>query len=303
MIYSRYKPKNLIGMKAKLLLIFLCTLSILNAQKDIIKPIQLNWQAIIPGFDYCETDAPYPSIINDSKLTFVKINPAYFDFELLMGSQHGKKSYTVEQWADSFNLDLVINAGMYDLAKKLHSKAFLKSDKHTNNPNLYPNYNAMIAFNPKDSSRHKFDIVDLKCTVWDKLKPHYNCYAQGLRMLDCTGEALGWDKKKQSCSMLLATKDQEGNIYFVFTRSPYTHNEMIKFLQNLPLCLSHAIYLEGGPQTSLYIDIILPNGENFCVEKVGSYVSETYETDGNNQFWALPNVIGIRVKTLPSKSF
>ena len=283
-------------MKAKFLFLFVCFILINFAQSDSLKQIKIYWNHIIPGFDYCETDAPYPSVLNDSKLTFVKINPDYFDFELLMGSQHGRKSYTVEQWADSFNLDLVINAGMYDLAKKLNSKAFLKNEKHVNNPNLYPNYNAMIAFNPRVINKRNFDIIDLKCSNWDKVKSHYHCYAQGLRMLDCSGEALGWDKKKQSCSMLLATKDQEGNIYFVFTRSPYTHNEMITFLQSLPFSLSHAIYLEGGPQTSLYIDLILPNGENFCVEKVGSYVSKTYETDENKQFWTLPNVIGLKAK-------
>ena len=54
--------------------------------------------------------------------------------------------------------------------------------------------------------------------------------------------------------------------------------------------LRNAIYLEGGPETSLYIDI-----NDIRIEKIGSYVSQTYPTDDNNNFWELPNIIGIKV--------
>jgi hypothetical protein len=110
-------------------------------------------------------------------------------------------------------------------------------------------------------------------------------------MLDCDGNPLSWDKKKQSCSMLIAAKDTKGNVYFIFTRSPYTHTEMIQFMLKYPEKLTNAIYMEGGPETSLYIHV----GET-TIEKVGSYVSNTYPTDNNKTYWPLPNVIGLKVK-------
>jgi hypothetical protein len=265
-------------------------------QQDTVKSIQISWEEIIPGFSYCETDAPYLSILNDSKITFLKIIPKYFDFQLLIATENGKKSLTVDQWADSFRLNIVINAGMYDLAKQLSSKGYLQNYKHKNNPKIHPNYNSIIAFNPKDSHLPKFTVLDLQCETFENIKSKYNCLAQGLRMLDCNGEKIGWNKRKQSCSMLLTACDEEENIYFIFTRSPYTHNEMIHFLKKLPFKLINAIYLEGGPQTSLYVDVNKANGENFCIQKVGSYVSETYPTDKNDYFWKLPNVIGLKVK-------
>jgi hypothetical protein len=59
----------------------------------------------------------------------------------------------------------------------------------------------------------------------------------------------------------------------------------------LPFDLRLTLYLEGGPETSLYL-----NTPNKKLELVGSYVSETYETDSNKVFWPLPNVIGFKFK-------
>jgi hypothetical protein len=149
----------------------------------------------------------------------------------------------------------------------------------------------MIAFNPKDSLTSNFNIFDLTCTNWQSIKSDYHCFAQGMRMIDCNGNALGWNKRNQSCSMLVAAIDEIGNVYFVFTRSPYTHNEMIHFLLSFPFKIRETIYMEGGPETSFYINI-----DNTRIEKVGSYVSTTYANDDNDHFWNLPNVIGMKVK-------
>lgn len=272
-------------------LILISNLIFCQTKDDSTQTITLNWSTLAKGIELAETTAPILSEISDSKITVVKINPRYVDFEMLMATQHGKKMLTAKEWADTFNLNLVINAGMYDLSRKLLSKGYLRNKSHINQSQLEPNYNAMIAFNPKDTSMLPFDIIDLKCSNWEKVKPNYTCYAQGLRMIDCVGEPLSWNKRKQSCSMLITALDSAKNIYFVFTRSPYTHNQVIEFMRAFPNKLYHAIYMEGGPQTSLYIKI----GDTE-ISKIGSYVSDTYAHDNNVEFWKLPNVIGIRLK-------
>jgi hypothetical protein len=70
---------------------------------------------------------------------------------------------------------------------------------------------------------------------------------------------------------------------------------MEQFMVDMPYGLRNAIYLEGGPETSLLIDV---NGH--CIEKVGSWVSTTWERDDNNHFWRLPNVVGVK-KLVPTK--
>ena len=248
------------------------------------------WTALAKGVNFIEIPAPDSSFIGDSKLSILRLEPEFLEFKMYNATQHKKLRLTAPQWADSFDLQIVMNAGMYDLANGLIHRGYMRNGAHFNNREFNPSYNSMITFEPKDTSLAKFDIADLKCTEWNSLSKKYNCYAQGMRMIDCNGNALGWNKKKQSCSMLVAAKDPQGRIWFIFSRSPYTHNQMISFMKSLPYDLHNAIYLEGGPETSLYIDI----GDH-CIEKIGSYVSDTYAHDRNPDFWRLPNVIGVRV--------
>lgn len=265
-------------------------------KKDSIKPLEIKWQNIIPGLDFCETRAPRKSEINDSKITLLKINPRYFDFHLLMATEQTKKPLDAKEWADSFGLNIVINAGMYDLNRKMYSKGFLKSHSHANNSQRLPNYKSLIAFNPTDSLERKFTVCDLECDSFQNVQKKYTCLAQGLRMLDCNSEPIGWNKRKQYCSQLITTIDDLGNMYLIFVRSPYLHNEMIAYMKQMKLNLYNAIYMEGGPQTSLYVDIQKNGQPMFHLEKIGSYVSETYPNDLNDHFWKLPNVIGLKLK-------
>ncbi|MFZ9846982.1 MAG: phosphodiester glycosidase family protein [Flavobacteriales bacterium] len=253
--------------------------------------ISILWDSLSPGIYYSEVEAPQKSITNDSKLSIVKINPNKVEFALLSASEHGNKSRTAPEWAKEFNMNVIVNAGMYDLNKTLSNKGFMQNFNHMNNPTLYPSYGGMIAFNRADSTLNNFEILDLEHTPWDSVKTCYYSYSQGMRMIDCNGSPLTWNKKNQLCSMLLCAIDKEGFVYYVFCRSPYTHNEMIGFLLAMPFEITGAIYLEGGPETSMYIST--PNKK---VEKFGSYVSRTYENDNNDHFWKIPNVIGVRAK-------
>ena len=271
---------------------FLCFIGFYaTAQTDSVRNCQISWSELAPGLSYCETDAPKVSFIGDSKLTMVKINPKRVKVQLLSATEYANVTRSAAEWADTFGLNIVINAGMYDLRNGLTNKGFMKNYSHLNNPVLHPSYNCMMAFNPKDSTLNQFTIFDLQCTNWEKEQHRYHSFSQGMRMLDCEGNPLSWNKKKQACSMLVAATDSSGAIYFIFTRSPYTHNEMIEFMRLFPFRLTHAIYLEGGPETSLYITI-----GNTVIQKIGSYVSDTYTNDDNDHFWKLPNVIGITLK-------
>ncbi len=248
------------------------------------------FRSIGKGIELCETDAPLKSVVNDSKLTILRIEPSMFEFELKAFTENGQKR-TVKEWADTFDFDIVLNAGMYELSDGKTSRGFLKNFDHYNNPTLRENYNSMIAFNPLDSLDTPFKVLDLECENWHEIKDDYHTFAQGLRMIDCNQGLIGWNKRKQSCSMLVTAMDPSHRVYFIFTRSPYTHNEMIQFMSSMPFELYNAIYMEGGPETSLYVKT-----DQLTIEKIGSYVSDTYEKDTNNAFWKLPNVIGIRLK-------
>jgi len=254
--------------------------------------LTIPWVELEDGLQYCVLDAPEKSIVNDSKLTIVKIDPSKFEFNLLTSTEYGKKVRTASGWAEEFGMELVVNAGMYGYSKGQPNKGYLKNFDHLNNPRMSGYYNGMMVLHPKDSTKLPFEIIDLTCTGWDSIKERYHSFCQGMRMIDCNGNPMAFDKKPtQSCSMVLISNDTEGNVFIVFSRSPYTHQTMIKFLRGLPFNLRQTVYLEGGPEASLYV-----NTGKDTISKYGSYISKSWANDDNDHFWEIPNVIGIRKK-------
>jgi hypothetical protein len=264
------------------LLLVLCRV---NAQ-EITK---IKWKTLQDGLLYCELEASEKSIVNDSKLTILKVDPMKYDFHLLSASEYGKKNRTADEWAQEFGMNIVVNAGMFNPTHARTNKGYMCNYSHFNNSRCNKGYNVMMALNPKDKSKPSFQLFDLTHARWDSIKPLYHSFCQGMRMITWNGEALAWDKRPgQSCSMVIGATDIDGNIYFVFTRSPFTHQTVIKFLQTLPLNIRTTVYLEGGPEASLYI-----NSGDSIISKYGSYVSKTYARDDNDHFWKIPNVIGV----------
>jgi len=262
----------------------------LNAQELNLE--DFHWIELDSGFQYCEIAAPEPSILNDSKLTILKIDPTFFDFNLLTATEYGNKLRTVDNWSGEFGMEIVINAGMYGLKKNHPNKGYLKNFNHFNNPVINSYYNAMMVMHPVDNTGISFQLVDLTCVPFDSIKNRYYSFCQGMRMIDCDGNPMAFQKNPdQSCSMILLSTDSHGLIYIVFTRSPYTHQKMIKFLKSFPFNLRQTIYLEGGPEASLFIKT-----NKVTISKYGSYVSKTWANDKNDHFWELPNVIGVRRK-------
>jgi len=251
-----------------------------------------DWVELDDGLSFCETDAPEKSTLNDSKLTIVRIDPLKFEFNLFTATEYGDSLRSADNWANKFGLEIVFNAGMYGTRKGNPNKGYLKNYDHFNNPTINGYYNAMMVLNPKDSTQKQFEIVDMTCYPWDSIKDEYHSYCQGMRMIDCDGNPMSFDKNPtQSCSMIVLSTDTNGTIYIVFTRSPYTHQKMIQFLKSFPFDLRQTVYLEGGPEASLYI-----KAENVTISKYGSYVSKTWAKDDNDHFWEIPNVIGVRKK-------
>ena len=279
---------NLIYMR--LLLLFLLVVSVKNLSAQTQKDSLPEWHPLQKGLSFWEPDAPEKSIVNDSKIFILKADPRLCNFSLLCASEHGKQNRPADVWAKDFGVNVVVNAGMFNMSNARSNKGYLKNYKHINNPKLNGYYNVMMAMNPKQNTDPEFILYDLTCTKWESVRTRYNTFCQGMRMIDCNGNPMAWDKRPgQSCSMVICATDITGNIYFIFARSPYTHQNMIRFLSRLMPDIRSTVYLEGGPEASLYIQTA-----DTIISKIGSYVSKTYQNDLNDHFWKIPNVIGIQ---------
>jgi hypothetical protein len=261
--------------------------------KEKEKPIDYsNWVTLTKGLQYREINAPVKSKIGDSKISLVRMDRDLFEFDVFSATNYDSIPKSVDRWAKKHKLNVVFNSGMYSQENPLLSRAFLKAGKHVNNPKMIEDFNLMLAMRPNAVHRENIEVLDLTCENFDQIKHEFNSYAQGLRMIDCNGKPMFWKKKIQSCSMIIAAEGTDNKFYLIFCRSPYTHNQMIEFMLKMPYGIRNAIYLEGGPETSLFIDV-----NEHHIQKVGSWVSETWESDENKHFWSLPNVVGVKKHT------
>lgn len=278
--------------KAVLLVVLFYLHAILPARSQDKWIKEIPWTILADGLLYAEVDAPEKSVVNDSKLTILKIDVHKFDFDFLTASEHGKRLRTAEEWATEFDKTIIINAGMYSYNRMHSNKGYMKNYSHLNNPVKSSYYNGILAMHPKDKKKTAFEIIDITYQDWEKVKTQYHSLCQGMRMIGEKGEGMEFAKRpNQSCSMILTATDDKGNMYIVYTRSPYTHRAMIGFLQGLPFEIRTTVYLEGGPEASLYI-----NTGDTVIAKFGSYVSNTCDNDDNDHFWKIPNVISLRLK-------
>ncbi len=250
------------------------------------------WKEIERGLYFAEFDAPLKSVVGDSKLSILKIDPNYYSFELMAATEYDSLRRTVEQWSLDFNLVAVVNAGMFNLSDHYTGSGYFCNYAHVNNGRIRENFRAMALFNPKSKKFPAVNIVDMETENWEFLRENYNSAFQDIRMIDCNQKQVLWKPRRPiSSSMCVLGTDKKGNVLFVFTRSPYTANTMSKFLLSLPLNIFSVMYLDGGPESSLYV-----NAGDTIIEKVGSWVSPGYANDDNNYFWELPNVIGVKRK-------
>lgn len=228
--------------------------------------------------------------VGDNKLTIIKFHPSNFDVELI---EYRKSNLlqTPEFWVDSFNFNIVVNAGMYDLNDEQKHRFFMQNMGVINNPILNSKANGIIAFNSIYDTISNFDLFDLSTTSFVDINKNYQTIIQGFRLIDEAGHPVYWDKNNQFCSMVVIAEDSEGLIYLIFCRSPLTHNQMTENLLSLDLGLKNAIYLEGGSKAA----ISLKEGD-FKMNKMGSYVSNYYPFDTNHMMPVFPNLIGFKLK-------
>ena len=169
---------------AILMLFSACSYSQQEAEK--VATDYSNWVVLTQGMEYREMSAPQKSFIGDSKISILRMDPQQFRFDLFSATQHDSISRNLYAWADTFDLLVSFNAGMYNLAKPLQSRAYLQNGKHYNNPNLLENFNLMLALGPKaNTNRSNIEILDLTCANWNQEQQNFTGFAQGLRMIDC----------------------------------------------------------------------------------------------------------------------
>lgn len=240
------------------------------------------------GLEVLTYQSSTKSTHGDNEITIIRIDPELYQFNLLSAKSPGEKTRTAKTWAKDHNQIAIVNAGMYRSDHKTNV-GFMKNYDFVNNGQLNAD-NTTLAFNPKNDSLPPIQIIDRTCQNFDVLKSQYHSMTQSIRMVDCN-QSNRWSQQPKKWSMVVFGMDKDGKALLIFTRSPHSVHDFINTLLRLDIKLYNLMYLEGGPEASIYL-----NHNGTVVEKMGSYETGFNENDNNDEYWNIPNVIGISKK-------
>jgi hypothetical protein len=243
------------------------------------------WTTAAPGLEVGRFPAPRRSDVGDSIVTVVRVDPARYGFSLLSAKLLGlSRTPTAPEWAAERRVTGVINASMFQTDHRT-SVSYMRDGERVNQ-RRWSRDKAVFVSGPLRPGLPPVQILDRSCQAADGLAAGYRVVAQNIRMLDCEGRNV-WAQQPRKWSTACVGTDRSGRVLFVHVRSPYSTHDLIDILKALPLDLKRLMYVEGGPEASLYVAL---DGRP-VVSEVGSFETGFFASDGNRTFWPLPNVL------------
>jgi hypothetical protein len=270
--------------------IIACVAHMSAASTGIAEPISAadqGWQSLEPGLDLGNFIASPLSVVGDSTITILRLEPARFRLDLFSTeAMNLPQRLSIDRWTKEQRLIAGINAGMYEPSGR--TTGYSRIDDVTLNAHRKPNYEAFLAVDPDDESFPSVTILDPECDDVKAREQHYRVILQSIRMIDCKG-VNRWQKSPRIWSTAALAIDDQGRVLLIHARSPWDVHDFIEILLKLPLGIRRAMYLEGGPEASLSLETGFVS-----LIRVGSWETGFNENDDNATPWPLPNVIGVQ---------
>ncbi len=191
----------------------------------------------------------------------------------------------LEEWCQRADLSVAINVGMFQSDQK-SNVGYLRHGTHLNN-GRWNSYRSVLATRPKDPSLSAFVWRDLdQSNVTADLKG-YEIVVQNLRLIAGKGKNV-WSQSGKRWSEAAVAADADGHLLFLYLRAPYSMHDFNALLLKLPLNVSQAMHVEGGPEASLSIHTATVN-----LDLCGSYETGFRLDETNQEQWPIPNVLGV----------
>jgi hypothetical protein len=268
-------------------LVLLAAVAVLLARRSAADPPAVSWEALEPGLELGSAASPISSAAGDSRIRLVRIDPTFFELQLLNSSASPDGSrLTAKEWSQRYGLVAATNASLYQTDHST-SVSLMKSRTHVNNPRL-SRHNAVLLFDRLDDAVPPVQIVDRTCRNLTDVQGRYGAMVQSIRMVSCQRTNVWSQQPHNKWSTAAVGIDQHGKLLFIHVRSPLSTHDLIDGLLRLPLGLREAMYLEGGPEAQLYV-----NAGGRELEWVGSHGS-SFAGIENNYALPIPNVLGVR---------
>jgi hypothetical protein len=246
------------------------------------------WQKLDHGIYYTDLVMPKESFLNNSKVTILKIDPLPYQFRLELGDKTGMKHHEPPQWASLFNLVTLTNACFYE-EDTVTPKGYFQLRRYARNRKTNPDMSMMLLLEPweEKDSPYKFSLIGEQ--NYEETFSNYRTAVQGIGLIH-NGEALPV-KELNTASFSSVGLDKDGNILFVYSRSPYNFNQIGSMLIELDIGITELMLTGKGQEASLYFE-----NDTTTIYKFGSYELGVFITDDNTKIPKLAAVLGIKRK-------
>jgi hypothetical protein len=243
-------------------------------------PEAVTWRTLQPGVELAEVGP------EATRLYLVRIDPARATLEVVMASATDGRTRTAGEWCRTHKLAVAINMGMYRDDKRTNA-GHAHAPGHVNNARWNPKYNSALAFGAH-AGAPAAALLDLDSPGAREKLADYPTVVQNLRLIRAPGRGV-WSQQERRWSEAAVAVDRDGRVVFAFSRSPHSMYAFNQRLLALPLGISAAMHVEGGPEASLSI-----HTGGVDLDLNGSYETGFNENDDEHAQWPIPNVLAVR---------
>ncbi len=198
--------------------------------------------------DYWEKDAGPIVKRGSGRVVFVRfLQPMEF-VPFHFRKQGLESPLTIEQWADTLQAPVVINAGQFD--ERLNYLGWLKADGNWLGPTLKPAWKALLVSGPLVGPPFA-GIIDLETTK-PEIENSYKHVVQSMMLFDESGDVRVRDTDLAACRAFVG-QDHAGHIVFGVTEGAMTLADLARWLHQSDLQLRRAMNLDGGIEAQIVI--------------------------------------------------
>ncbi|MFZ5444831.1 MAG: phosphodiester glycosidase family protein [Myxococcota bacterium] len=245
------------------------------------------WRPVLPGVEYRTFVVEPKPRAGDGLAHVVRIDPAVAKLDVGLASENDGTLRTAKEWCVDRGFAVVINAGMYG-TDYVSNVGYLRRGKHLNNGAWSAKYQAVLGLGARQKGLPAAQLWDRDASG-DALAAKYEVVVQNLRLLKAPGVNV-WKPNGQAWSEAAIATDEKGHVYFILVRTPFEVSVLNERLLALPLGLTRAMHVEGGPEASLSIVT-----RDFELHLAGGPRTPIFSEQGMKQ-WRIPNVVGVRAR-------
>jgi hypothetical protein len=237
----------------------------------------ITWRTLQPGVEYAVVGAGEPVHV-------VRIDAQRSPLVAHFASAEDKRARTAAEWCRFKGLAVAINLGMY-AQDGLTNVGHAHAGQHANNPRWASKYKSALGLRPARPELPAALFVDLDVAGARERLAAYGTVVQNLRLIRAPGRSV-WAQQPKRWSEAAVAADKEGRILFLFSRLPHSMADLNRKLLSLPLGITAAMHVEGGPEASLSI-----HAGGLDLDLNGSFETGFNENETQLRQWPIPNVL------------